>query len=42
LLDLVALRREASALLGLKVDVATFDTLRDAVRAEAQRDAVPV
>lgn len=42
LLDLVALRREASALLGLKVDVATFDTLRDAVRVEAQRDAVPV
>jgi predicted nucleotidyltransferase/DNA-binding XRE family transcriptional regulator len=42
LLDLVALRREASALLGLKVDVATFDTLRDAVRVEAQRDAVLV
>lgn len=42
LLDLVGLRREASALLGLDVDVVTPDTLRDAVRLEAERDAVPV
>jgi predicted nucleotidyltransferase/DNA-binding XRE family transcriptional regulator len=42
LLDLVALRREASALLGVEVDVVTPDTLRDAVRLEAERDAVPV
>jgi predicted nucleotidyltransferase/DNA-binding XRE family transcriptional regulator len=42
LLDLVALRREASALLGVDVDVATPETLRDAVRLEAERDAVPV
>jgi predicted nucleotidyltransferase len=42
LLDLVALRRETSALLGVDVDVATPDTLREAVRREAERDAVPV
>jgi predicted nucleotidyltransferase/DNA-binding XRE family transcriptional regulator len=42
LLDLVALRREAGALLGRDVDVATFETLRDAVRVEAERDAVPL
>lgn len=42
LLDLVALRREASALLGIDVDVVTPDTLRDTVRREAERDAVPV
>lgn len=42
LLDLVALGREASALLGLKVDVALLDTLRDTVRSEAERDAVSV
>ena len=42
LLDLVALRREASALLGVDVDVATPDALREPVRREAERDAVPV
>ncbi len=42
LLDLIALRREASALLGVDVDIATPDTLREAVLREAQRDAVPV
>ena len=42
LLDLIALRREASALLGVDVDIATSDTLREAVLREAQRDAVPV
>jgi predicted nucleotidyltransferase len=42
LLDLVALRREASALLGVDVDIATPETLRGAVLLEAERDAVPV
>jgi uncharacterized protein len=42
LLDLVALRREASALLGVDVDIATPEMLREAVLREAQRDAVPV
>ncbi len=42
LLDLVALKREASTLLGVDVDIATPATLRDAVRSEAERDAVPV
>ncbi|MEA2311559.1 MAG: uncharacterized protein QOE28_1527 [Solirubrobacteraceae bacterium] len=42
LLDLAALRREASELLGRDVDVATPDTLREPVRREAERDAVPV
>jgi predicted nucleotidyltransferase len=42
LLDLVALGREAGALLGVDVDVVTPSTLRDAVRLEAERDAVPV
>jgi predicted nucleotidyltransferase/DNA-binding XRE family transcriptional regulator len=42
LLDLVALRREASTLLGVDVDVVTAGTLRDTVRLEAERDAVPV
>lgn len=42
LLDLVALRRDASAVLGRPADVFTADMLRDAVREEAERDAVPV
>ncbi len=42
LLDLVALRREASAVLGRPVDVATLEMLRGPVRREAQRGAVPV
>lgn len=42
LLDLAALRREAAELLGRPVDVATPDMLRESVRAEAERDAVPV
>jgi predicted nucleotidyltransferase/DNA-binding XRE family transcriptional regulator len=42
LLDLVALRREASAVLGHKVDVATLEMLREPIRREAERDAVPV
>lgn len=42
LLDLVALRQEASALLGRPTDVVTVDMLREPVRTEAERDAVPV
>jgi predicted nucleotidyltransferase len=42
LLDLVALRHEASELLGRRVDVTTPDMLRDPVRGEAERDAVSV
>lgn len=42
LLDLVALRREASRVLGCPVDISTVDMLRDSVRLEAERDAVPV
>jgi uncharacterized protein len=42
LLDLVALRREASAVLGRPADVVTTDMLREPVRTEAEREAVPV
>lgn len=42
LLDLVALRREASAVLGCPVDISTADMLREPIRREAERDAVPV
>lgn len=42
LLDLVALRRDASALLGRPADVFTPDMLREPVREQAERDAVPV
>jgi predicted nucleotidyltransferase len=42
LLDLVALRREASELLDRPVDIATLDMLREPVRRAAERDAVPV
>jgi uncharacterized protein len=42
LLDLVALRREISAILGQPVDIATLDMLREPVRSDAERDAVPV
>lgn len=42
LLDLVALRREASAVLGRPADVMTAEMLRGPVRSEAERDAVPV
>jgi predicted nucleotidyltransferase/DNA-binding XRE family transcriptional regulator len=42
LLDLVALRRDASEILGRPVDVATTDMLREQVRREAELDAVPV
>jgi uncharacterized protein len=42
LLDLVALRRDASAVLGRPADVFTPDMLREPVREQAERDAVPV
>lgn len=42
LLDLIGLRREAAELLGVDVDVATLDMLREPVRLEAERDAIPV
>lgn len=42
LLDLVALERDASEILGVEVDVAVVDMLREPVRREALRDAVPV
>jgi predicted nucleotidyltransferase/DNA-binding XRE family transcriptional regulator len=42
LLDLIGLRQEASELLGVDVDVATPDMLREPVRHEAERDAVPL
>jgi len=38
----VALRREASAVLGRPADIVTTDMLREPVRAEAERDAVPI
>jgi predicted nucleotidyltransferase len=42
LLDLVAFRREATELLGLPVDIATAEMLREPVRRAAERDAVPL
>jgi uncharacterized protein len=42
LLDIAALRRETSQLLGRSVDIATTDTLREPLRREIERDAVPV
>jgi predicted nucleotidyltransferase len=42
LLDLVALRREASAVLGRPADVFTSDMLREPARVEAEREAVTV
>ncbi len=42
LLDLAALRREATELLGRPVDIATVDMLRGQRRREAERDALAV
>lgn len=42
LLDLAALRREATKLLGRPVDIATIDMLRGQTRREAERDALAV
>jgi predicted nucleotidyltransferase len=42
LLDLAAFRREAAQILGLPVDVATADTLKDRIRGEVLNEAVPL
>lgn len=42
LLDLIGLRQDAGDLLGVDVDVATPEMLRESVRHEAERDAIPV
>ncbi len=42
LLDVVALRQEANAVLGRQADVFTVEMLREPARSEAEREAVPV
>jgi predicted nucleotidyltransferase len=42
LLDLAAFRREAEAILGVPVDVATPDMLKDRIRAQVMMEAVPL
>ena len=42
LLDLAGFRREAESILGLAVDVATPDMLKERIRAEALREALPL
>ena len=42
LLDLAAFRREAQGILGMPVDVATPDMLKERIRAEVQAEAVPL
>jgi predicted nucleotidyltransferase/DNA-binding XRE family transcriptional regulator len=42
LLDLAAFRREAQGILGMPVDVATPDMLKERIRAEVQDEAVPL
>ena len=42
LLDLAAFRREAQGILGMPVDVATPDMLKDRIRAEVQAEAAPL
>lgn len=42
LLDLAAFRREATSILGLPVDVATADMLKDHIRDEALSEALPL
>jgi predicted nucleotidyltransferase/DNA-binding XRE family transcriptional regulator len=42
LLDLIGFRREAAGILGIPVDVATPDMLKERVRAEALAEAVPL
>jgi uncharacterized protein len=42
LIDLAAFRREAADILGMPVDVATPDMLKDRIRAEVLADAVPL
>lgn len=42
LLELAAFRREAEAILGMPVDVATSDMLKKRVRAEVEAEALPL
>jgi uncharacterized protein len=42
LLDLAAFRREAEAILGMPVDVATPDMLKERIRAGVETEAVPL
>ncbi len=42
LLDLAAFRREAEEILGVPVDVATPDMLKERIRAEVEAEAVPL
>jgi uncharacterized protein len=42
LLDLAAFRREAQGILGMPIDVATPDMLKERIRAEVQAEAVPL
>jgi predicted nucleotidyltransferase/DNA-binding XRE family transcriptional regulator len=42
LLDLAGFRREAEEILGMPVDVATSDMLKERIRAEVETEAVPL
>jgi len=42
IVDLAALQRELTRLLGQKVDVTTLDLLRPQARREAKREALPI
>jgi uncharacterized protein len=42
LVELGSLERELSRILGADVDLAPIDSLRPAVREEAERDAIPL
>jgi predicted nucleotidyltransferase len=42
LLDLAAFRREAEEILGMPVDVATPDMLKERIRAEVLTEALPL
>ena len=42
LLDLAAFRREAQGILGMPVDIATPDMLKERIRAEVQAEAAPL
>jgi predicted nucleotidyltransferase len=42
LLDLAAFRREAQGILGMPVDVATPDMLKERIRAQVQAEAAPL
>jgi len=42
LLDLAAFRREAEEILGMPVDVATSDMLKERIRADVETEAIPL